>query len=525
MPPKNANERERVKPNMNRCLHRLCAWVLLCALVAGSACLPAAAAASTGFSDVPATHWAADEIRRSKELGLFQGDSQGRFGLGETLTRGTFAVVLCRLFGWELVKPETGSYTDNQDSSAGYYSAVETAFAHGAITDQTDTFRPNDPITREEIAVMLVRAMGFGTIAGLAQELTMPFTDVRTNTGYIAMAYTLGVVGGTSDTTFSPDKTATREQAAVMLMRVYDSYLATEPERLGIATSAEGLTDLNGYTAVAVAAQRLIYAGQVRLLEEMGAEEVDAIRSAAQTAGAAALLYVSGTETALKGTAGATAALLASAVTAGNYDGLFLDLTGLGLKQMRDFTSLAQSLDTALGDKLLYLGVEGQIWGGEIYNGYDYAALSQSADKLVIHLPAGGDEANGFPVAPQEPLEEVYYALSKLKGQVDGGKLCLLLTTTGTIWTGEEQGETLSAPQIQELRNSLFAEEYYSSRYACAYLTDASEKELRVVWYLNGESVAARARIAAFFGVNALCFSDLSSIAAYEGYNLLSLLN
>ena len=46
-----------------------------------------------------------------------------------------------------------------------------------------------------------------------------------------------------------------------------------------------------------------------------------------------------------------------------------------------------------------------------------------------------------------------------------------------------------------------------------------------MVWYLKGESVAARARIAAFFGVNALCFSDLSSIAAYEGYNLLSLLN
>ena len=97
------------------------------------------------------------------------------------MTRGAFVVALCRLFGWEMVTPEAGSYTDNQDKSAWYYSAVETAYANGAITRQTDTFRPREPITREELAVMLVRAMGYGTIAGLAQDLPMPFRDVTTN--------------------------------------------------------------------------------------------------------------------------------------------------------------------------------------------------------------------------------------------------------------------------------------------------------------------------------------------------------
>ena len=46
----------------------------------------------------------------------------------------------------------------------------------------------------------------------------MPFQDVHTNVGYIAMAYELGLVNGTSATAFSPDRTATREQAAVMLI-------------------------------------------------------------------------------------------------------------------------------------------------------------------------------------------------------------------------------------------------------------------------------------------------------------------
>lgn len=180
------------------------------------------------------------------------------------MTRGAFVVALCRLFGWEMVTPEAGAYTDNQDKSAWYYSAVETAYANGAITRQTDTFRPREPITREELAVMLVRAMGYGTIAGLAQDLPMPFRDVTTNVGYIAMAHELGLVNGTAATTFSPDQTATREQAAVMLIRLYDSYHAAAPEKTGIAYSAEGLTDLTGYGAVAVGGARLIYAGESR---------------------------------------------------------------------------------------------------------------------------------------------------------------------------------------------------------------------------------------------------------------------
>lgn len=505
---------------MKRQLRRLCACVLLCALLLTALPVPAAAA-STGFSDVPESNWAADAIRRAGELGLFQGDSRGRFGLGNTMTRGAFAVVLCRMFGWELETPEEGSYTDNQDTSAWYYSAVETAFAHEAVTDQTDVFRPNDPITREEIAVMLVRAMGYGTIAGLAQELEQPFTDVRTNVGYIAMAYDLGIISGTSDTTFSPDKTATREQAAVMLMRVYDKYLAASPDRVGIAASAEGLADLTGYTAVAVAAQRIIYAGGTRLVATLEEDETAAIRAAAESAGAAQLLYVSGTSTALKGNAGDTASLLAAAVEAGGYDGLFLDVAALNKTEKQSFTALVEFLREDLGDSLLYVVVEAPTWNGQTYDGYDYAVLGQTADKLVVRLAPCVQEANGFPVAPQEPLEEVYYALAELRDQVSGDKLCLLLTTTGSAWVDGRETEDLTAAQIQELRGSLFTEEYYSGRYACAYLTDASEEDLRVVWYLDGEAVAQRARMAAFFGAEELCFSNLNSVAAYEGYDLL----
>ena len=434
---------------MKKQLQRMCACALLCALLLAALPMPASA---TDFDDVPAGHWAEDSIARAVDLGLFQGQSATRFGLGAPMTRGAFVTALCRLFQWELVTPETGSYTDNQDQDAWYYSAVETAYAHGAITDQTETFRPQEPITREELAVMLVRAMGYGTIAGLAQDLPMPFQDVHTNVGYIAMAYELGLVNGTSATAFSPDRTATREQAAVMLIRLYDGYHAPAPEKIGIAHTAEGLTDLTGYAAVAVDGGRLIYAGESRLTGGPGEEEAAALRQAAADAGAVPLLYVAGTNTALKDDASHTTEVLMSAVDAGGYQGLFLDLAELEGAQKKDFTALAELLRERLGERLLYVMAEAPVW-------------------------------------------------------------------QGTAWSNGRLTGSIAAPEIEALLSDPQTRSYYSDRYACAYLT--ADDADTAVWYLDGEAARERVRMAALFGVDQLCLSDLSSVADYENYSLL----
>ena len=68
---------------MKRRLQWFCSCALLCALLVTAALPAPAAAASTGFSDVPESHWAADSIRRAVDLGLFQGQTPTRFGLGQ----------------------------------------------------------------------------------------------------------------------------------------------------------------------------------------------------------------------------------------------------------------------------------------------------------------------------------------------------------------------------------------------------------------------------------------------------------
>lgn len=177
-------------------------------------------AASAAYKDVPDTCWSYADITEATNAGIFKGTSATVFDRKSNISRAQFVTAMGRLFGWDSVSPETPTYTDC-DASRWYYSAVETAHANGALPTYTTAFRPNAPITREEMASMLVRALGYNTLAGKMSTVQLPFTDITSNRGYIAVAYDLGIINGTTADTFAPKGSATREQAAVMLMRVY----------------------------------------------------------------------------------------------------------------------------------------------------------------------------------------------------------------------------------------------------------------------------------------------------------------
>lgn len=497
-------------------LQRWISGVLLCALLAASAATPASAA-SASFKDIPAGHWAASYIERAVQAGLVNGETTTTFGLGHPMTRAAFSVVLCRLFSWEMQTPEKGSFEDNPDPSAWYYSAVETACANGAVTRQSSLFRPSDPITREEMAVALVRALGYTTVAGLDQGLDCPFADVETNKGYLTMAYYLGISSGTSATTFSPDQTATREQAVVMLMRVYDRLNTPAAERIGIVSASAEQDEFFGCAAVAISGARLTSAGAVIL--SPADEEARALQKAIRAEKAEVLLKVDGKQTSLKAKADTSAKAIADA--AEEYDGVLLDISGLPEIWKEGHTALVTALKKALGGKKLYVVAEAPANGGSEY-GYDYAALAVQADRLILRVAAYDKEINGFPTAPQEPLEEVYYALALLKGQVDLSKCSLWLSTTGLSWTGDKSSGPMSAEQIYELLQDSAAHSYYSARYADAYLSCAANGKRKVVWFHDQRAAAARLQMCTFFGTSGVCLSNLTSVADYEGYSILS---
>lgn len=204
--------------------------------------LTPSAAASSIYSDVPDTHWAAENIDRATQLGLFQGVGNNEFGLGRPISRAEFVTVLGRLFDWEPASPQRASYTD-VSPSGWYYAAVETARANDAVDNAYPTFRPDEGITRGEMASMLVRSLGYTYLAGAAADYDCPFPDAVANRGYITVAYDLGLMGGEESGRFNPDDTATREQAATVLVRLYDQ----------LAASSSRLTTTRGYLPLTVA--------------------------------------------------------------------------------------------------------------------------------------------------------------------------------------------------------------------------------------------------------------------------------
>lgn len=220
----------------------------------------ALAANKSGYSDVPDKNWASQSIAQCKQYNLLQGIGNGKFGLGQKMTRAAYAAALCRLMGWKTVTPEKGSYTDNQNAKKWYYSAIETASAHDVFSGHSTTCRPNDPITREEMAAMTVRALGYSTLSGTVQD-ECPFTDVSTNPGYITLAWRMGLVVGMNLTTFAPKNDTTREQAAAV-EQVYDA---------AVKAGKGGSVVIN-----AVPAAQSVKGGKVGALRELTQDELSA---------------------------------------------------------------------------------------------------------------------------------------------------------------------------------------------------------------------------------------------------------
>lgn len=216
---------------------------------------------------------------------------------------GGFAVALSRFFGWQSGETYYRIFSD-VPQGAWYEPALRACYEHGAVTRQTGDFRPGDPITREELAVMLIRALGYGPIAGLAEDDPLPFRDVTTNKGHIAMAYELGLVSGMGNDLFVPDRYATREQAAVMLSRLYDKLhpAQTANEAMVLLRSGEEAEDLSGYQTVILMAGTLTGGQNPRLALSVSNTQKQVMETATAS-GQTVLLGISGQSSVLKSTA------------------------------------------------------------------------------------------------------------------------------------------------------------------------------------------------------------------------------
>lgn len=108
------------------------------------------------------------------------------------------------------------SYKDVLATSS-YFSYVEAAVDAGILDRSTDTLNPDAKMTREEMAGLLVRALGFDKLAGVSSLFKLDYRDadqVKLK-GQVAIALALGLFDKAADGSFRPTAEVTRADAAV----------------------------------------------------------------------------------------------------------------------------------------------------------------------------------------------------------------------------------------------------------------------------------------------------------------------
>ena len=135
----------------------------------------------------------------------------------------SLALAAAMLISLMVVGASAASYEDYPDaSSIQNVEAVDFLTAVGVVGgDQNGNYNPTATLTRAEFCVMVANALTGGKFdQTLFNGAQTPFTDVQGHwgAGYIAYCYSVGVIAGTSATTFSPDNTLTAAQASAILL-------------------------------------------------------------------------------------------------------------------------------------------------------------------------------------------------------------------------------------------------------------------------------------------------------------------
>lgn len=178
--------------------------------------------AAEPFVDVSAGDWFYDAVVYVYDNGLMSGTAATTFGPNVGTTRGMIATILWRLAG----SPNGGANPFADVSSSDYYAeAVAWAAGEGIVGGYGNgVFGANDPITREQMALMMYRYAqyaGYETSQRSAQLSS--YADYASISDWaveaVSWANAVGLMNGRTASTIVPTGTITRAEAATILMQ------------------------------------------------------------------------------------------------------------------------------------------------------------------------------------------------------------------------------------------------------------------------------------------------------------------
>lgn len=178
---------------------------------------------NTVFKDVPDTHWASAAIKSLAAKQVATGVSAAEFEPARNVTRAEFTALLMRALG---LSGEGRVLFADVRADAWYSSYVAAAVKSGIVNGRSSTaFAPDATISREEMAVMIIRALEFKQGKVLASS-TGPilFADASSISewahAYVNAAVELKLVQGRDHHLFAPQGQLTRAESAQVIYKL-----------------------------------------------------------------------------------------------------------------------------------------------------------------------------------------------------------------------------------------------------------------------------------------------------------------
>lgn len=220
---------------------RMTAVATLTALLftaAGGAALATKGGSETGrtkvserFGDMDEHKWGLGDVVRLMVKGVFKGRSESEFAPGAPITRQEMAVAAVRLMGREaeakaLTEAEVNALLEqiaDQEQIATWARVSVALLVDLEAIDANDPFRPAAEATRLDVAVLLVKALGYTAEAEAKMAAELTFKDAgeipADLAGYVAAAVDHGLIKGYDNGAFLPDRAVKRVEMAVMMGR------------------------------------------------------------------------------------------------------------------------------------------------------------------------------------------------------------------------------------------------------------------------------------------------------------------
>ncbi len=496
----------------------------------------------TAFSDINGTHWAYGAVSGLSEIGII--DQTSQFGLGREIIELDYRTWLSRLqssISFSGLKP-----VDRKVESLG-------------------------SITRKDAVKLLISTMGYGPQAERLQIDDNPFEDVVEDAGYVIMALDFGIITMNDAKLFRPNDSLTREEAAVLLSRLYNLYTSKMPHLLsyyaissyGQASFSESLTDLtygwsrfeldknNAIALNTTSSNNNEYAfpqGHEIAFEATIKDELntylmtfvkdESVFDTSQNKQVKLVEYLISTPETRTQTIKQIKAVLEENP---EFKGVLIDFETLkGELNAENLNAFLTSLNIELGEtyKVATAIHPPRASTLEYFDGYDYKHIGEVSDLVILMAHdynakrlTEQEMASGLTLTPLTPLNEVYYAiktvLNEESGMIDSSKLILQLSMDSAQWKvldGAIINQRPYNPTYTSILSRLESDaiQEYSERYHNPSLIfkDDLDGSRNIVWYEDVRSVQAKINLAKLFNLGGISVWRLGTIPAFEDTSL-----